>query len=496
MADDRRDEQDEQGQPEEEDFAAMFEAQQLEPTHHEQGQLVEGVVVSVGRDAVFVDVGGKGEATIDLEELADDDGDIDVAPGDVIQALVVSTRGGLKLSMRQARRAVNREQLAEAHAAGQPVEGKVEGVNKGGYEVRVGGQRGFCPISQIDSSYTEDPSVHVGKVYSFRITEFREGGKNIVLSRRALLQEEAREREGEVRAEAVPGAVMEGRVVSVRDFGAFVDLGGTVQGLLHVSEMSHGRVKDPLTIVKPGDTITVKILRVDDEQGKLSLGLKQLQADPWDDAEDTYEVGQMLQGTVTRVAEFGAFIELEPGIEALAHVSTFPPRGKRDAWKEQVPPGARVPVELLSFDPARKRMGVAVIDRDAVESRGVRVPEIRAGARMVGKVERHESFGVFVFLAPGRTGLMPAAESGRDRGTDLRKAFAVGSEVEVIVLEVDDSGRRIRLSHKAVGEAEERREAADYAQREEGGRGGSFGSLADKLRAAMKPGADPGRDED
>jgi small subunit ribosomal protein S1 len=490
MASDERPEEEE-----EEDFAALFEAQQAEPAHHERGQLVEGTVVSVGRDAVFVDVGGKGEATIDLDELADEDGQIDVAPGDVVQAVVVSTRGGLKLSLSQARRAANREQLAEAHADGQPVEGKVQAVNKGGFEVRVGGQRAFCPISQIDLGYTEDPAVHVGRTYDFRITEFRDGGKNIVLSRRSVLEEEAQEREAEVRREVVPGAVLEGRVVSVRDFGAFVDLGGNVQGLLHVSEMSHGRVKDPSTIVKPGDAVTVQVLRVDDEQGRISLGLKQLQADPWDDAEDTYEVGQMLQGTVTRVADFGAFVELEPGIEALAHVSTFPPRGKREAWKEQVPPGKEVAVELLSFDPAKKRIGVAVIDREEVENRGARAPEIRAGLRMVGKVERHESYGVFVFLAPGRTGLMPAAESGRERGTDLRKAFPVGSEIDVMVLDVEEGGRRIRLSHKAVGEAEERREAADYAERQDAGAGEGFGSLADKLRAAMRPGDSKRRDD-
>jgi small subunit ribosomal protein S1 len=228
------------------------------------------------------------------------------------------------------------------------------------------------------------------------------------------------------------------------------------------------------------------VLRVDDEQRKISLGLKQLLADPWDDAEDTYEVGQMLKGTVSRVADFGAFIELEPGIEALAHVSTFPPRGKRDAWKEQVRPGQGVAVEILSFDKDKKRIGVAVVDAETVKDRDSRRDAIHAGARLVGKVERHEDYGVFVFLAPGRTGLMPNAETGYERGTDLRKVFPLGSDVEVMVLEVDPASQRIRVSRKAVHDAEERKDAADYAQRQVESSSGSFGSLADKLREAIE----------
>jgi small subunit ribosomal protein S1 len=240
-------------------------------------------------------------------------------------------------------------------------------------------------------------------------------------------------------------------------------------------------------VVKPGDLITVKVLRVEEDQKRIALGLKQLMADPWDGADDTYEVGQMLQGTVTRLADFGAFIELEPGIEGLAHVSTFPPRAKRDAWKEQTQPGKQVAVEILSFDPAKKRIGVAVVDPESVKDRETRRDAIRAGVVITGKVERHESYGVFLFLAPGRTGLMPNAETGVDRGTDMRKAFPLGSEVEVMIVEVDPDSQRIRLSKKALHEAAERKEATDYAQREAAGQeGGGFGSLADQLRAAMK----------
>jgi small subunit ribosomal protein S1 len=298
-------------------------------------------------------------------------------------------------------------------------------------------------------------------------------------------------------------------VVSVRPYGAFVDLGGGIQGLLHVSEMGWSRVSDPGEVVRPGDEITVKVLRVDDEKGKISLGLKQLQADPWSAIAETHAVGQVLTGRVTRLAEFGAFVELQPGVEALAHVSTFPPTAKRGAWKESVRPGASVAVEILSFDAERKRIGVAVLEEGSVRARGAGAadagaesPEdavasgsaqhpgkvqIVAGARLTGKVERHEKYGLFVFLAPGRTGLVPLAETGTAKGSDLRKAFPVGSDLEVMVLEIDPSGRRIRLSRKAVLEAAERNEAREYAERQDRGESEGFGSLADKLRDAMRP---------
>jgi small subunit ribosomal protein S1 len=473
----------------EEDFASMLD-ESLEPQVFTEGEMVEGRIVSLGKSVAFVDVGGKGEATIDLEELADEDGSVDVEVGDIVQGVVVSTRGGLKLSHKLARGAATRQRLEEAWRSGLPVEGRVEKTIKGGFEIRIGGQRAFCPISQIDTAYTDEPTVHEGQVYTFRVLEFRDGGKDLVVSRRAILEEEERERAEEVRQSLVPGAVVPGRVVSIRPYGAFVDLGGGIQGLLHVSEMGWARVSDPSAVVQTGDEITVKVLDVDDAKGKISLGLKQLQADPWSKVEESYAVGRVVNGVVTRQAEFGAFVELEPGVEALAHVSTFPPTGKRDGWKETVPAGATVTVELLSIDVERKRIGVAVVEEGSPRAEGTAAAgnalRIEPGARLPGKVDRHERYGMFIFLAPGRTGLVPLAESGVDSEGELRKRFPVGSDLDVIVLEVDDEGRRIRLSRKAVLEAEQKKEARDYSHRQDAGRTEGFGSLADKLRAAMQ----------
>jgi small subunit ribosomal protein S1 len=470
-----------------EDFAAMFEAS-LQAKRIEKGQMLEGTIVAIGAEVVFVDVGGKGEATIEIDELKDADGNLDVAVGDRIQAMVVSTAGGLTLSRKLARGAATDRQLEDAFHTRLPVEGKVERAVKGGYEVRVGRQRAFCPISQIDILRT-DPSAHEGRVYEFRIVEYKESGRNIVVSRRALLEEQQRASAAEVRRSIVAGAVLTGRVASVRDFGAFVDLGGGVQGLLHVSEMGWSRVSDASHVVKPGDEITVKVLRVDDDRQKISLGLKQLTADPWSRVHETYEIGQVHTGRVTRLAEFGAFVELEPGVEGLAHASTFEPTGRSSGWSTLAAPGMTAAFEILSIDLEKKRIGVALVPEGSARAGGTAPsqPEIVPGARLTGKVERHEKFGVFVFLAPGRTGLIPSSETGVAKEAEIARAFPIGADVEVAVLEVDPTGRRIRLSRKAVLDAHEADEVREYAERGDASPAEGFGSLADKLRGAFKP---------
>jgi small subunit ribosomal protein S1 len=382
----------------EEDFATMFEAS-ARSTRIERGQTVMGTIVAIGPEVALVDVGAKSEAVIDVNELKDDDGHLEVAVGDRIPATVVSSAGGLTLSRRLVRGAATARRLEEAFQAGLPVEGKVERAVKGGYEVSVARQRAFCPVSQIDIIRNTEPAQHEGRVYRFRIIEFKDGGRNLVVSRRALLEEEQRASADDIRRSIVEGAVMTGRVASVREFGAFVDLGGGVQGLLHVSEMGWARVPDTSQVVTPGDAITVKVLRVDPDRQKISLGLKQLTADPWSRVGDAYQAGQARTGRVTRVAEFGVFLELEPGVE----------------------------------------------------------------------------------------GLVPASETGLARDAQMKRAFPVGREIEVVVLEVDAASRRIRLSVNAVQEARESREVREYTERTDDAPAEGFGSLADKLRGALKP---------
>jgi small subunit ribosomal protein S1 len=358
----------------EEDFASMFEAS-VKARQVSRGQTIEGTIVGFGPKVAFVDIGGKGEAEIDIDELKDAEGDVEVSVGDRIHAMVVSTSGGIVLSRKGVRNAETQRELEDAFEANLAVEGKVESVVKGGYEVRVARERAFCPFSQIDVVRTEDPQAHVGHVYAFRIIEYKDAGKNVVLSRRKHLEEQQAVRAAEVRRSIVPGAVLTGRVVSVPAFGAFVDLGAGIQGLLHVSEMSWARGTDPSEIVSPGDEITVKVLRVDEGTQKISLGLKQLQDDPWTTAAATYEVGQVRTARVTRVADFGAFVELEPGIEALAHASTFPPTARAGEWKKSVAVGSMATCEILSVDAAQKRIGVALVEEGSSRAAAADQPE-------------------------------------------------------------------------------------------------------------------------
>jgi small subunit ribosomal protein S1 len=476
-------------EPEDEDFAALFEASE-KATRLEKGDTIEGTIVAFGAEVAFVNVGGKGEAVIDIDELKNDDGQVEATVGERIQATVVSTEGGLTLSRKLARGAATLRQIEDAYRAGMPVEGRVERAVKGGYEVTIAKQRAFCPFSQIDTTRNTTPADHEGHVYTFRIIEFKEDGRNLVVSRRALQEVEQAAAQAELRERIVPGAVLTGHVVSVPSFGAFVELGAGIQGLLHISEMSWTRVSDAAQVVTPGQEITVKVLRVDPATQKIALGLKQLADDPWTAVPVRYAVGQVVTGRYTRIAEFGAFVELEPGIEALAHVSTFAPTGKPGGWSKSIAAGTTGAFEILTIEPDKKRIGVAQVpEGSAREGEAMAKREIAAGMKVTGKVERHERFGVFVFLGVGRTGLIPMSETGLEKEADVAKAFPVGSDVEVIVLEVDAASRRIRLSRKAVDDAQDAAELREYAARTDTPSAAAFGgSLADKLRGALEKG--------
>ena len=378
---------------EEDDFAALFEAS-VQTRRLQTGQSIAGTIVAIGPEVAFVDVGGKGEATLALDELKSDDGTVEAAVGDRIQATVVSTTGGITLSRKLQRGAATARQLEDAFRAGLPVEGKVEAQVKGGYTVTIARQRAFCPVSQIDTVRDTDPAAHHGRVYAFKIIEYSGDGRKFVVSRRALLEEEHRARAEEVRQSIAVGAVVTGRVVSVRDFGAFIDLGAGVQGLLHVSEMGWSRVPHPSAVAAPGQELTVKVLRVDERTQQIALGLKQLLADPWSIVPATFAVGQVREGRITRMAEFGAFVELEPGIEGLAHASTFPPTAHPAGWSKSVSVGTTGAFEILNIDLEKKRIGLAPVEEGS--SRAVSEAQQAAEGREYAAREeaaQSESFG-------------------------------------------------------------------------------------------------------
>src|SRR5947209_15069925 len=261
-----------------EDFATLFAREAARPVL-EIGQVVKGRVIHITAENVFVDVGGKGEAWIERAELIDEEGRLRVAVGDEVEATVVSTGDEVRLSHKLRQGAQARQALAVAAQTGIPVEGKVAAVIKGGYEVTVGGLRAFCPFSQMDVRRVETAEEYVGRVLEFRVTKYAEGGRNLVLSRRALLEEQAAKAAEQTRKKILPDAVLPGTVVSLADFGAFVDLGG-VQGLVPMSELSHARVERASDRLRIGEAVSVKVLRIDDAKGNVTLSYTALEVAP------------------------------------------------------------------------------------------------------------------------------------------------------------------------------------------------------------------------
>ena len=394
--------------------------------------------------------------------------------------------------------------VIRAFRAGQPVQGTVEKVIKGGYEIKVGRCRGFCPQSQMDVHRVEHADEHVGKTYAFKILQLRRGGEDVVISRRALLEAEHEEEMKSVRATLIEGAVMTGRVARLAEFGAFVDLGAGVTGLVHTTELAHGRVVRPADIVAVGDRVPVKVTKLDEASGKISLSIRQAITDPWESVPTLFEVGKAYHGTLKRFADFGAFVELRRGIEALAPAREFPP--KTGGWRDGLEIEGSGDWIVIAVDAARRRITVVPAFPGWEELfREAPAP----GATLTGKVAKAEVFGIFVWLGPGRVGMVPRVWSGAANGPGFESRFPVGSDLAVEVVDVQEEGRRIRLSVQGVdreaadaqqasrkeASARPRRESAAPRRREPApppppppsdGAGGGFGShLGEALRAAL-----------
>jgi len=461
---------------EQEDFATLF-AREGARRALEVGQVVKGRILQIGDETIFVDVGGKGEALIDRAELADEDGNVKLAVGDDIEATVVRTGDEVRLSYRLLQGVQAREGLAVAAQTGLPVEGKVAAVIKGGYEVTVAGLRAFCPFSQMDVRRADAPEAFVGRVLEFRISRYAE--RNIVLTRRALLEEQGARDAEETMKKVVAGAVLPGTVVSLADFGAFVDLGG-VQGLVPVSEIGHSRVGRPADRLHVGQAVTVKVLRIDEAKGKISLSLKALEGDPWVAVPGRLRERQIVRGRAARMTDFGVFVELLSGVDGLLHLTEIP-RSRHGEMKQAAETGAELVVLVTSIDPDRRRIGLALAPEGAVPGEQIE-STIAVGAVVTGTVERVEPFGVFLRLGPGQVGLIPNAEMGTPQHTDHRKDFPPGTAVKVAVLAIEDGGKRIRLSRAQAVRMEEQAETQGYMQ-EAARKSGGFGmTLGEALR--------------
>jgi len=384
--------------PPEEDFAAMFAAQEKSaPRGKKQklavGDRVRGAVVSIGHEVTVLELEGGGEGTLETLELRDDGGQLTVAVGDKLDARVVGLgeKAGFVFLRRGASRGVDpRAGLAEAAASGLPVEGLVTGVNKGGLEVTVGGVRAFCPVSQLELRPVADPAVYVGQKLLFRVTRFEDDrrGPNVVLSRRALLEDEMRERAVETRGKLVPGAVLSGTVTALKDFGAFIDVGG-IEGLLPASEIGYQRGTKLSDVLAVGQPVTVQVMRIEKRDDpkrpeQVSFSLKALERDPWDEAAASLRAGALVKGRVTRAEPFGAFVEVAPGVEGLLHISELGAGKHLRHAREAVKPGDAVEVTILAVDTEKRRISLGLGAReDAVDDEG-RVAAARASGSSSG----------------------------------------------------------------------------------------------------------------
>lgn len=391
----------------EEDFAALLAASETERPRTRRvaaGDVVRGRVIAVGATAAFVAVGGKAEATIDLGEFRDaETGEVQLKEGDEIEATVIDdgTRSGSIVLRRVAGRGGHLPgELEQAYAHGIPIEGLVTGENKGGYDVQIGGIRAFCPGSQIDRRRTEGVQ-YVGQRLRFRITKLEAGGRNVVVSRRQLLEDEAAAQAAAVWADLRVGAVVTGTVSSLRDFGAFVDLGG-VEGLVHVSELGHGRPAHPSEVLQLGQRVDAQVVKLEPDpkgrRGRVGLSLRALAPDPWTTVAERFPVGASVRGTVRRLEQFGAFVELAPGLDGLVHVSRLALDRRVSHPRQVVAIGDAVEVTVVELDPAKRRIGLSMVERAKQTKDAADAEERRDTEQMLARSEEKASLGTFADL--------------------------------------------------------------------------------------------------
>jgi small subunit ribosomal protein S1 len=417
----------------------------------QQGEALRGTIVSINGEDAYISYGGPSEAVMDAAELEG----LDI--GDAIEATVVKTSPEIRVSRKMIKGKASLEQLRGAYEARLPVEGKVTGRNKGGFEVNVSGLRAFCPLSQIALGKIENPDAFVNELLEFRVTELSDDGRRIVVSRAALLKEAAAERASETRNRIVPGAELTGRVKTLTQFGAFVDLGG-VDGLLHVSEMSRRRVTKPEEVVQIGQEVRVKVIKVENDGKRISLSMKDAEPDPWSDVAERYTPGTEFAGRIVRSTDFGYFVEVEPGLDGLVHVSQLPLGVK--AGDAAVAIGSSVSGWVREVDPSKKRLSLslrAVAMSDPWEDANQRYA---IGKVVEGTVDHSAAPGVFVELEPGLTGLIPHSEIGAPHGVDPSEVHHAGERLLVRIMSVDPLRKRISLSHEAAKAAADREEYA------------------------------------
>ena len=432
-----------------ESFAQLFE-ESLASQRIRPGQILTGRVIEVGSDKVVVSAGLKSEAVIDIHQFKNERGEVEVKVGDDVEVALDSVEDGsgeTRLSREKAKRARTWERLEKAFENSEVVTGLINGRVKGGFTVEIDFVRAFLPGSLVDVRPVRDPSYLEGKTLEFKVIKLDQKRNNVVVSRRAVVEQEYSAERSELLDKLQEGAVVRGVVKNLTDYGAFVDLGG-IDGLLHITDMAWKRVKHPSEVVNVGDEIEVRILKFDRERQRVSLGLKQLGADPWQNIARRYPSGTRLFGKVTNIADYGCFVEIEEGVEGLVHVSEMDWTNKNVNPSKVVHTGEEVEVMVLDIDEERRRISLGIKQCKPNPWREF-ADNYNRGDRVNGQIRSITDFGLFIGLPGGIDGLVHLSDLSWDiPGEEAVRGYQKGQSVEAIVVAIDPERERISLSVK------------------------------------------------
>ena len=411
------------------------------------GDKVRAEVLSLGRDHIIVSTGTPDDGLVPRAELVDEQDRPKVTVGDKIDLYVTRIRGN-EVTLSTSSTGGDADDVMDAYSRGIAVDGKVDEAINGGFRVTVMGKRAFCPISQMDTRHIEQTDGYIGKKFEFRITQFKNGGRDLVVSRRKLLEEQKGVAQTQFLSEKQVGDVVTGTITRLEKFGAFVEIAPGIEGLAHISELSWSRVADPKDVVESGQQVTAKILKIEGagtDRAKISLSLKQVQEQPWLSLPAGLEEGKVIEGKVTRCLKFGAFVELFPGIEGLIPLSEMSYTKRVAKSDELVTEGEKISVKIKSVDAFARRISLSLRDAEGTDPWTSAGSEFAVGKIVEGTVEKREAYGLFIKIAEGVTGLFPKSKANEhpEFGYDRLKP---GDKVKVRVADVKAGERRISLA--------------------------------------------------
>ncbi|MBF0441973.1 MAG: S1 RNA-binding domain-containing protein [Oligoflexales bacterium] len=431
------------------EFETLLNESKFDMTRISEGQKIEGILSVISDDTsdVLVEISDRFSGVIDKSQLKDAEGKLKYRQGDKISAYVISRSfGSIQLSMTlDVSRAAERD-LDIAFKNQVPVKGKVVKENKGGFEISIFGKKAFCPVSQIDIHYVENKAEYLGKDYEFLIEKYEKESSDLVVSRSKLLKLAAELKMKEFESNLTSDMIFDGVVKEIKDFGIIVNISG-VEGLVHISEMSHARITSPKDFIQVGEKVRVKVLSIENKDGKkrVSLSMKAAEEDPWSHVTENFNVSSNYSGKVTRLTKFGAFVELTPGVEGMIHISEMSWEKRVHDPSQMVKEGDRVTVRILDINTETQKISLSLKNIEENPWHDIQ-RKFPVGATVKGRVERLKGFGAIVELSPGVTGLVPINILKTAWGEGYRKKASPPKDIDVTILAIDEAEKRISLS--------------------------------------------------